>query len=187
MKNVILYIAMSLDGFIADTSGGVDWLTGQEAEKNEEGSYSDFIESIDTVIMGYRTYHQITTELSPLEWPYSGKQTYVLTHHPYKNEKEISFISEPVRQFIERLQKQEGKNIWICGGADIVKQLITENLIDKYWITIIPVLLGEGIPLFCKRNNPIPLKLISAKSYNGMTDLIYERRYAYPAKDPAAK
>lgn len=70
MRKVILYIAMSLDGFIATESGDVEWLSGQDATSKETGSYEDFVQTIDTVVMGYTTYHQITTELATGNWPY---------------------------------------------------------------------------------------------------------------------
>lgn len=80
MSKVVLYIAMSLDGFIAKEDGDVAWLEGQETGQPELGSYPEFIQTVDTVILGYTTYQQIVEELSPNEWPYKGKQTYVLTH-----------------------------------------------------------------------------------------------------------
>lgn len=197
MKQVILYIAMSLDGFIADQSGGVEWLEAQKPEASDSESiqnpnlvrssekqefkapdtesYSAFIENIDTIIMGRHTYQQIVTELSPDEWPYPGKKTLVLTHHPLKDQKEISFISKPVKQLIQELRSEEGGNIWICGGASLAAQCIEENLIDKYHITVIPILLGKGIRLFSETSSRIPLKLLSAGSDHGMTDLVYER------------
>ena len=80
MRKVILYIAMSLDGYIADKNGGVDWLSGQGAEGAEEGTYSEFIKGIDTVVMGWNTYVQVKTELSPEIWPYEELTSYVITH-----------------------------------------------------------------------------------------------------------
>ena len=72
MRRIILFIAMSLDGYIADEKGGVDWLSDIQTEENGENSYSHFIKEIDTVVTGWNTYHQIVTELSPGEWVYKG-------------------------------------------------------------------------------------------------------------------
>ena len=72
MRSVILYIAMSLDGYIADREGGVDWLAGQEPGQDMPDSYSTLLERIDTVLLGWNTYHQLTTQLSPEQWPYEG-------------------------------------------------------------------------------------------------------------------
>lgn len=80
MRNVVLFIAMSLDGYIADGNGRVDWLMGQDEDAETADSYMDFVKTIDTVIMGWKTYHQVTTELSPGEWVYENLQSYVITH-----------------------------------------------------------------------------------------------------------
>lgn len=176
MRKVILYIAMSLDGFIASETGGVEWLNGQDGTSEVMGSYEIFIQTVDTVVMGYTTYHQITTELAPGDWPYKDMKSYVLTHKNEVSEEEIIFTNENVKQLIERIKLKSAKNIWICGGANVVNQFIKEDLIDRYHITIIPTILGKGIRLFHDNNNSIKLKLLSSESYNGMTDLVYERR-----------
>ena len=176
MRKVILYIAMSLDGFIADENGGVAWLEGQEVDSSESGSYPEFIQTVDTVIMGYTTYHQIVEELSPNEWPYIGKQSYVLTHKNLESKEGICFTSEPIQSLLERLAQEPGKDIWLGGGANVVNQAVKLNLVNQYWVSVIPTILGNGISLFGNDNPEIKLKLISTQSYNGMTDLIYERR-----------
>ena len=79
MRKVVLFIAMSLDGFIADRRGGVDWLSGQGSGASFD-AYGAFIQNVDTVLMGWNTYHQIITELAPGEWPYTGLACYVFTH-----------------------------------------------------------------------------------------------------------
>lgn len=175
MRKIVLFIAMSLDGYVADKNKGVSWLTGH-TDSQDMGTYPSFIKKIDTVILGYNTYHQIVTELSPDNWVYGGMKTYVITHRKEENTDEIEFTSEDVADLIARLKQQEGKDIWICGGANIINQLIKRNLIDTYQITVVPILLGDGLRLFEKNNNEKKLQLISTESYNGMTDLIYELR-----------
>ena len=176
MRKVILYIAMSLDGYIADSRGGVEWLGGQDIANQEMGSYSEFIKTVDTVVMGWNTYHQIVTELSPDEWVYKGMKSYVITHQQMISTEEIVFTEQPIQQLLNNLKQQKGSDIWICGGASIANQLVEKNLIDCYHITIIPTLLGGGIRLFDKEHEELKLKLMSTQSYNGMTDLVYERR-----------
>lgn len=176
MRKVILYIAMSIDGYIAKNNKDVSWLEGDGSETEAIGSYNSFYETVDTVIMGWNTYHQITTELSPEKNPYQGKTTYVLTHKKKENKKDIFFINDNITEFIKTLKKQNGKNIWICGGANIVQQLIQNDTIDEYHISIIPTLLGQGIKLFAENNNEKIFRLIKTENYNGIVDLVYEKR-----------
>ncbi|MFQ9922414.1 MAG: dihydrofolate reductase family protein [Beduini sp.] len=176
MRETVLYIAMSLDGFIADHEGKVDWLVGDQSCDLEETSYGEFIKTIDTVILGHTTYHQIATELSPDNWPYEGKQTYVFTHHNYPLQPEIKFINErDISVFIDELKHQEGKDIWICGGASIVTQCLKNDRIDRLHLTLIPCLLGKGVRLFEDQEQMKRFKLISNSNFNGMVDIVYER------------
>lgn len=176
MRKISLFIAMSLDGYIADSKGSVSWLEGQDDDSESVDYYSEFIKDIDTVVMGWRTYHQIVTELSPDEWPYKNLTSYVITHNKSKSSEKIRFTDTNPVDFIKKLRKENGKGIWICGGANLVQQLVAENLIDCYFITIIPMLLGSGIRLFEHGIREIKLRLLKSRSYNGMTDLIYARR-----------
>ncbi len=176
MRKVILYIAMSLDGYIADKNGDVAWLNGDGSDSENVGSYPEFFETIDTVILGYKTYNQIITELSPDKWVYSGKKSYVITHNKLESTDEIIFTNKNLIDLINELKSKNGKNIWICGGATIANKLIDIDMIDRYHISVIPIILGDGIPLFNNHTTEIKLKLISTQNYNGMVDLIYECR-----------
>lgn len=176
MRKVTLYIAMSLDGFIADKNSSVDWLSGDGSDPNNEGSYDEFIETVDTVILGYNTYHQVTTQLSPDEWVYKGKKSYVLTSKKIDSSEEIIFTNENPVVLINRLKQHDGKDIWVCGGASIINQFIANDLIDHYCITVIPTILGGGIRLFAEQCEERKLKLLSTRIYNGMVDLVYECR-----------
>ncbi len=176
MRNSVLYIAISIDGYVADINGGVDWLSGENPEMNDPSGYENFINSIDTVLLGHKTYHQIATELAIDTWPYKGMQSYVFTSKNLKNEDEISFVNENVGDLINKLKKEDGKDIWICGGAGIVNQAIKSNAIDKYIISVIPTILGDGIPLFEKGIDTTNLKLVNTSSYNGIVELSYENR-----------
>lgn len=176
MRKVSLFIAMSLDGYIADKKGGVDWLKGQGNENENIDAYSEFVKDIDTILMGWNTYHQIVTELSPEEWVYNDFTTYVITHNDPISSEKIRFANMDPVSLLKGLKEESGKDIWICGGANLVGQLVNENLIDYYYITVIPTLLGSGIRLFENADREIKLKLLKTQSYNGMTDLIYTRR-----------
>lgn len=176
MRKISLFIAMSLDGYIADRNGGVDWLKGQGNDTENIDSYSEFVKNIDTILMGWNTYHQIVTELSPEEWVYNDFTTYVITHNEKTSSEKIRFVSEDPVGLIKKLKEESGKDIWICGGANLVQQLINEDMIDYYYFTVIPTLLGSGIRLFENAKQEIKLKLLNKQSYNGMIDLIYTRR-----------
>lgn len=176
MRKVVLFIAMSLDGYIADENGKVDWLVGQEEGAETEDSYGEFIKSVDTVVMGWNTYHQVATELSPQRWVYEHLQSYVITHRALPPAKGIAFVSADPCSLIERLKNKVGKDIWICGGADIVRQLTHNDLIDTYHISVIPTILGSGVRLFPDSSREIPLRLSAIRSSNGIAELVYEKR-----------
>lgn len=176
MRKAILFIAMSLDGYIADSQGKVDWLGGQGNEEEMIDTYSEFVPQVDTVVMGWNTYHQIVTELSPDEWVYQGLNSYVITHRNLPSTEVIQFSSEDPCSLINTLKKEDGKDIFICGGASLVQQLMEKDLIDTYYISVIPMLLGNGIRLFGSTGKKIPLKLKKTQNYDGITDLIYEHR-----------
>ena len=175
-RNTVLFIAMSLDGYIADANGGVDWLEGQNPEDGDGNSYDNFIREIDTVVMGWNTYRQIATELSPQQWVYEGLTSYVLTHRKIEKMDGIIFTDESPCGLIQRLRRKPGKDIWICGGASTAGQLMKEGMIDRYHISMIPTLLGSGIRLFDSLKGQTKLKLVRSQVYNGIAELVYERR-----------
>ncbi|MEB3337443.1 MAG: dihydrofolate reductase family protein [Leptolyngbyaceae bacterium] len=141
MRRVILFIATSLDGYIARTSGEVDWLF-----TDQDYGYTPFFAQVDTVLMGRRTYEQVQ---SWGEYPYGETQGFVFSRmlrdqsHP-----QVKIISEDVTRFVKGLKDLPGKNIWLVGGAELVHSCLQSDLIDELIISVHPILLGEGIPLF---------------------------------------
>lgn len=109
MRKAVLFIAMSLDGYIADRGGKVDWLMGQDNDAETTDSYADFEKNIDTVIMGWKTYHQVATELSPEQWVYENLQSYVLTHRDCPSTNSITFTSIDPRSLVKKLKAGKGK------------------------------------------------------------------------------
>lgn len=176
MREVVLFIAMSLDGYIAESDGGVGWLSGQDADAEDQDSYSEFAQDIDTVVMGWNTYHQIVTELSPDEWVYGDFATYVITHNQATSDEQITFTDENPLNLVEKLKRRDGKDIWICGGADLAQQFMRAGFIDKYHISVIPTLLGGGIRLFGELPEEQKLSLIRMRSTNGIAELVYKQR-----------
>ena len=175
MRKISLFIAMSLDGYIADSKGSVEWLQGQ-GDGEDIDTYSEFIKDIDTILMGWNTYHQIVTELSPDEWIYRDFISYVITHNERTSSEKIRFVNRDPVDLLKSLKKENGRNIWICGGANLVRQLVNQDFIDCYHITVVPTLLGSGVRLFENAKQEIKLKLLNIRSYNGMTELNYVRR-----------
>lgn len=176
MRKVVLFIAVSLDGYIADRTGGVDWLTGQGDESENIDTYAEFVKGIDTILMGWNTYHQVVTELSPEEWIYSDFTTYVITHNKGNETEQIHFTDENPAELLKKLKQQDGKDIWICGGANLIRQLREAQLIDQYYLSVIPTLLGSGIRLFGEQEKEEKLALIQTRNYNGIVELVYEHR-----------
>lgn len=172
-RKLILYIAMSLDGYIARKNGDVDWLEGDGTEVDADMGYEKFYETIDTVIMGSKTYEQILTFG---EYPYKGTKGYVYTTRNLTDNEDVVFTNEKPKKLIDRLKEQQGNDIWIIGGANILDDFIKNNLIDEYIIAIIPTILGEGISLFKHKNPEIKLKLYKTETVNGIVLLYYCKR-----------
>lgn len=178
MRKVELFIALSLDGYIADAEGKVDWLHGESQEVSDYDFYTPFIKNIDTIIIGRNTYDQIVKELSPDHWPYYGLKTYVITHEiqQCRQAADIIFTGSELGSLIKQLKQESGKDIWICGGADLIQQLMSENLIEVFHFCIIPVILGHGIRLFKEMEQHIDLSLIGTTNYNGIIEVVCKRK-----------
>jgi len=147
MNKIILYIATSLDGFIADINGGVNWLPHPKDDAELEAvGYKDLMKRIDTILMGSRSYKQI---LSFGDWGWPDKQTYVFTSKKLENDKPyISITHDSPLEFMAKFKDHKSdKDIWLLGGAQLAQSFAQEDLIDEVILTIVPQTLGEGIPL----------------------------------------
>ncbi|KFL43663.1 hypothetical protein CH76_05530 [Lysinibacillus sp. BF-4] len=172
LRKVVLYIATSLDGYIADKEGKVDWLVPTGAE--EDTSYEDFYAQVDTVIMGRTTYDQVVTELSPTHYPYEDVTSYIMTHESRASEGAVHFTDEAVVSLVQRLRKQPGGTIWLVGGASSIQPLVSANLIDEYQIATMPIILGEGIRLFTT-DTRVALRAVKSYEKNGLIYSTYAR------------
>lgn len=162
-RKVVLYIAVSLDGFISGPDDDLSFLSTVEKEGEDYG-YSDFINSVDTVIMGRRTYDKVMT-LVP-EFPHPDKKTYIITRTPRSSVGVINFYTGDLKELISRLKGEPGLNIFVDGGSEVVNELLKHKLIDELIISYIPVLLGDGIPLF-RDGRPIQkLAFVEAKQFD---------------------
>lgn len=175
-RKIILYIAASLDGYIAEADGSIDFLTADTSPEVEAfDSYTQLLERIDTVILGRTTYDQLVNELMPNEYPYEDKVSYIVTHHLAAGNERLIFTDEQPEQLIQRLKTEEGKDIWIVGGGQIIAPLVANNLIDEYVITTVPILLGKGIPLFHGMDQSVKLEVVDSSVENGMITSVYTK------------
>ncbi|MEH6945040.1 dihydrofolate reductase family protein [Bacillus sp. JJ722] len=169
-REVVLYIAASLDGFIAKEDDDLQWLL--ETEGEGDNGYNEMYQSIDTIIMGKRTYDYVLEHTE--SFPYPDKKCYVFTTSEKGSTEYVDFVNEDVVQFTKKLKEHEGSKIWMVGGASILDAFIKENLIDEYIITITPHILGSGIPLFTEKNPQIDLILEDTKRFGQFIQLYYK-------------
>lgn len=171
-RKVVLYIAMSLDGYIAKSNDDISFLSIVE-EKGEDYGYQDFIKTIDVVIMGRKTYDKVLSFGIP--FPHADKKVFVITRNQKPAKDNITFYSGDIVELIRSLKKENGANIFVDGGAEIVNLMLKLNLIDECIISIIPVFLGDGILLFKSGREENKLKLINSKTFNkGLVQLHYK-------------
>ncbi|MCM3154127.1 dihydrofolate reductase family protein [Priestia megaterium] len=169
-KKIIVYIAASLDGYIARENGEIDWLESVEGEG--DNGYEAFYQTCDAVVMGKATYDHVL-KLTP-EFPYLGKKCYVFSRSAQGKDQYVEFINESVALFLNNLS-QDTKKIWLVGGADILADFLTAKRVDEFIISVIPVLLGAGIPLFKRGIPEMNLKLTDIKQYGQIAQLYYEK------------
>ncbi len=147
MNKVILYIAISEDGFIADKNGGVDWMPSpddpQYQDPKDSCGFNKLLDSISTIIMGKNSYQQIIT-FGPWAWP--TKKTYVFSHESIDLvDPSIHITDQSPKEFITQYNNEHQGNIWLLGGAQLAASFAQEDLIDEIILTIIPKKIHEGI------------------------------------------
>lgn len=146
MRRVILYIATSLDGYIATSDGSVEWLDKYQTDGEDYG-YAALYDSVDTVLMGGNTFRSILG--FGCRWPYAGKDTYVVSGSEWPGlPPRVVVVSDDIASFLRRLKAAHGRDIWLVGGGRLVASLLSEGLVDEMRICVFPVLLGDGIRLF---------------------------------------
>lgn len=170
-RKVIVYIAASLDGFIAGPNDDLSFLSAVEKDGEDYG-YSDFVSTVDTVIMGRKTYDWVMRQVP--EFPHSDKDTYIITHTPRPSVGRTSFYTGRLSDLISRLKGEPGQDIFVDGGSEVVNELLNQKLIDELIISLIPVLLGDGTPLFRIGRPEQQLVFVEAKHFDtGLVQLHY--------------
>ncbi|MHB9927174.1 dihydrofolate reductase family protein [Clostridium botulinum] len=170
-RNLVLFIASSLDGYIATKDESLEWLYNVEGEG--DNGFSEFYDTVDTILMGKRTYNWVMNQ-DLKEFPYKNKECYVFARSLTENTKDVKFVNGDVTNFVNKLTSQNGKNIWIVGGGELLHSFIQEKLVDELIITVAPTLLGKGIPLFREGDYQLNLSLKEMRNFNQFVELHYE-------------
>jgi len=177
MRDVLLNLTTSLDGFIADKSGGIDWLLPPLGEVPSD--YLELIDTVDTLIMGRGTY-EVSLSLEGGIGIFEGKSVFVFTSRDdLDSAPNVTFVDERAETFVERLKREDGGTIWLFGGGQLATALSDAGLIDEYLIAVQPILLGDGIPLWLVPHRTTKLQPPLARTW---PDGIVELRYRLSAQ-----
>jgi dihydrofolate reductase len=172
-RNVIVHIATSADGYIAGPDGDLEWLTSRPAPKGFYG-INAFMRSIDTMLLGRKTYEAGLR----LGGKFDSKDRYIVfSRHapPAGVPSGVEFVNGAIGPFISRLREQPGKNMWLMGGGELIASFLDEHAIDEFVISIVPVVIGDGIPLIARRHRHVPLELRSTERFDdGVVQLHYK-------------
>ena len=174
-RNVVVHIATSADGFIARPDGDLEWLTSRPAPDGFYGMNA-FMRSIDTKVLGRKTYEASLRLGAKFE---SKNRHIVFSRHgqPPDAPSRVEFVSDAIGPFVKRLRAQAGKNIWLMGGGEIIASFLDEHAIDEFVISVVPVFIGDGIPLLARRHRHVPLDLHSIERFeDGVVQLHYRVR-----------
>ena len=176
-------MAASLDGFIARKDGGVDWLeTSDEfigGDSLDPGDVEAFLKTIDCYVMGSRTYEAaLNFETQGLGWAYGDKPTFVLTSRNLPRTREtVEFYSGDLSQFVNERLRPAFSSIWVVGGGAVAGECLRRGLADEIRYSILPILIGDGIPFFEKLGRDVTLHLAEIKAYkSGIVELCYDVR-----------
>jgi len=182
MTELIYYVATSLDGFIATTDGGVEWLHGFGADGEDYG-YHAFYGSVDAAWLGRHTYE---TCVAFGEWPYAGKPSVVFTHAALTSERsDVRFTHASPEAELARAAADGHRRIWLVGGGALASACRQAGVVTEYLVSIMPVVLGAGIPLFAPGGSFEPLELADTRNWrDGVVQLRYRPRSS-PSKDDA--
>ena len=178
MGIISLYIATSLDGYIADSNGDVDWLF-----HDADYGYTDFYDGVNALVMGRRTYDQV---LGFGEWPWAGKRSYVFSNSPLHDAPpDAEAVRTDVSSFVRDYAGAHAGTVWLVGGANLAQQFQALGAIDEYVLSVHPILLGTGIPLFGPLPNRCELTSTRVIQFDsGLVQLHYRPRQANPVTDP---
>ncbi len=176
MRKISLFIAMSLDGYIAKPNDDLSFLKLVEKEGEDYG-YTEFMSQIDTIIIGRKTYDYVVREIGSSHYDNGQRNVYVITRTKRPPIGRTIFYTGDIPQLVDRLKSENGKNIYCDGGGEIINELLRHDLVDEFIISVIPVFLGTGKRLFNDGRPEQLLEFITAKAFDsGLTQLHYKRQ-----------
>lgn len=170
-RKVVVYIAASVDGYIAGEGDDLGFLE-MATKEGEDYGYADFMKTVDTVILGRRTFDWL---MRMNVFAYPGKEVFVVTNQNLESIEGMQYFCGEPQKLIAQLQEKPGRNIFCDGGASLIHSLLCENLVDELTISYLPVLLGKGIPLFSSGREKTLLQFVSAKTFDtGLLQIHYK-------------
>ena len=176
MRKISLFIATSLDGYIAKPNDDLSFLKLVEKEGEDYG-YAEFTSNIDTIIIGRKTYDYVVNEIGASHYDNGQRDVYVMTRTERPQVGRTTFYTGNITELVKQLKSENGKNIYCDGGAEVINELLKHNLIDEFIISVIPVLLGNGTRLFKDGRPEQALEFITAKTFEtGLAQLHYKRK-----------
>ncbi len=169
-RKVSLFISTSLDGYICREDGSIDWMFD-----DQDYGYEAFYSEVDTVIMGRHTWEQLKTLGG--YYPYEGKEGVVFSSEAFhEKSQKVTFTTEPVADWLTRAKQEDRGTIWLVGGATMVDECLQAGQVDELILSIHPILLGQGVPLFRGMHPQTLLELASHRVYHtGLVQLVYRR------------
>ncbi|GAA4798008.1 dihydrofolate reductase family protein [Olivibacter ginsenosidimutans] len=174
MRKIILSLAVSLDGYIAKPNGDVEWLKKVPNPDNLDYGFSEFYKTIDTTIMGNNTYKEILGFNIP--FPFQDKENFILSRVNNPDTAFVHFTSD-IFNLVRHLKSKNGKNIWLIGGGQINTEFLNKGLIDELLIRIVPIVIGEGLPLFANKPSEVIFEQIKTETFStGIVQLTYRPR-----------
>lgn len=176
MRKIALFIAMSLDGYIAKPNDDLGFLKIVEKEGEDYG-YAEFTDKIDTIIIGRKTHDYVLKEIGSSHYDNGQRDVYVMTRTERPKVGKTTFYTGNITELVKRLKAEKGKNIYCDGGAEVVNELLKHDLIDEFVIAVIPILLGNGTRLFKDGRPEQTLEFVTAKKFvTGLIQLHYKRK-----------
>jgi dihydrofolate reductase len=176
MRKISLFIAMSLDGYIAKPNDDLSFLKLVDKEGEDYG-YAEFTSKIDTIIIGRRTYDYVVNEIGASHYDNGKRDVYVITRTERQKVGRTTFYTGNINELVKQLKSENGKNIYCDGGAEVINELLKHDLIDEFIISVIPILLGNGTRLFKDGRPEQVIEFIKVKTFGtGLTQLHYKRK-----------